>query len=531
MKNFKTKDKSLYTMLVKSYIGFSLVLFVLLLLVYFFMAYAESKIMQSPNATMLHGGQKLLLAGEYEKLNMKKLLGTVGYFEVLDENRELIYTNYDLQTESYTKREIDCIQEYDSPEEYEVTSYVTEEGEKQILVTKRIHEWDTGYQADEAYFLLDESLTVTGGSLSNVGERFSQRELNYLTTRENADYNIGKYTYTGDDGKEYILIMHIRKMDRQRYKKMTTIRNVFIPICVGIYLVVTAVFTMVMHRKVKEPLEMLNEGILDFAQGSRDTEIAYKGPREFAVIFDSFNVMAKKLKESEEAKELLLIEKQRMLADISHDLKTPITVIQGYAKAVADGLVDERTQNKYLQTISQKTENLTEMINIFYDYSKLEHPEFQLVKNKQDMAEFVRGYLASKYDEIELHGFELEVEIPEDVVEYSFDEVQFKRVFDNIISNSLKHNKPGTVIYVTVQQSERSIRIEIGDNGSGIPEEIKAGLFDPFVVGDDSRHSRQGSGLGLAVARKITELHGGALFLEEAESPVISTLFVIRLLK
>ena len=225
------------------------------------------------------------------------------------------------------------------------------------------------------------------------------------------------------------------------------------------------------------------------------------------------------------------MEKQKMLADISHDLKTPITVIRGYAKAVSDGLTDPETEKQYLNTIFIKTENLTEMINTFYEYSKLEHPEFRLVKEKQDLAEFVREYLADKYDEIELMGFELEVEIPEEIVEYSFDGVQLRRVFDNIISNAFKHNPSGTTIYVTFWQTERSIRMEIGDNGVGIPEEIRENLFEPFTVGDDSRNNKQGSGLGLAVARKIVELHGGALFLEKAENPAISTLFVIKLMK
>ena len=73
--------------------------------------------------------------------------------------------------------------------------------------------------------------------------------------------------------------------------------------------------------------------------------------------------------------------------------------------------------------------------------------------------------------------------------------------------------------------------MEIGDNGTGIPKEIQENLFEPFTVGDDSRNNKQGSGLGLAVAKKIVELHGGALFLEKAENPAISTLFVIRFMK
>ena len=128
-------------------------------------------------------------------------------------------------------------------------------------------------------------------------------------------------------------------------------------------------------------------------------------------------------------------------------------------------------------------------------------------------------------------GFRLEAEIPEQSAEYSFDGVQMRRVFDNIFSNALKHNPKGTTIYVTLQQTERSIRIEIGDNGVGIPQEIRENLFEPFTVGDDSRNNRQGSGLGLAVAKKIVELHGGALFLEKPVNLAVSTLFVIRLMR
>lgn len=276
---------------------------------------------------------------------------------------------------------------------------------------------------------------------------------------------------------------------------------------------------------------MLNEGILALAGGNRDTKISYKGPREFEAIFNSFNRMSGLLRESEDSKERLIMEKQKMLADISHDLKTPITVIRGYAKAVADGLTSPVTQKHYLNTIFTKTEDLTEMINAFYDYGKLEHPEFRLVKERQDLAEFIREYLAFKYDEIDLTGFEIEAEIPDGEVWYSFDGIQLRRVFDNIFSNALKHNPRGTTIYLTLQQTDRSIRIEIGDNGVGIPEEIRENLFDPFMVGDDSRNNRQGSGLGLAVAKKIVELHGGALFLEKPVNLAVSTLFVIRLMR
>lgn len=531
MKKFKSRDKSFYVLLIKNYIIFTLVMGTLILAIYYMETLVESSIIKTPKVDQPLGGQELLTAGEYVKLDMNQLLGATGYFEVLDEKNQLIYSSSSDHTEHYTEQEIEYIPEYNSHYFYTMAEYVTESGEVQILVTQSSYEPDTGYYEDIGYMVLDESLTVVMSNLPCQAKQFTKRELGFLTMRESMLYDVYKYRFTEKNGGNRTLLMHAKRLDRQGYKKLTSLWKIFMPIYIFSYLVITIIFTIWMHRKVRDPLDMLNEGILAFAEGNRDTEISYKGPREFEMIFDSFNKMSRQLKESESAKEKLIVEKQRMLADISHDLKTPITVIQGYAKAVSDGLTDPEKEKQYLNTIFEKTESLTRMINTFYDYSKLEHPEFVFMRETMDMAEFIREYLADKYDEICLYGFELEVEIPDETIDFSFDPVQMRRVFDNILANALKHNPSGTIIFMTIQQTDRSIRIEIGDNGVGIPQELKENLFDPFIVGDDSRNNKQGSGLGLAVAKKIVELHGGALFLENEKIPAVSTLFVIRLMK
>lgn len=530
MKRNKAKEKSLYVLLIKNYVLFTLTMAILMLVLYFAQAWAEQQIIKPPRRQEPLGGQSLLLAGEFQKLSMEKLLGSSGYFEILDGEQKLVFSDGKGKRE-YTKTEISYIPAYDASFIYEATEYTTANDRKQILVTCRRYEQDTGYEEPVSYMILDENYRVILSTADRKAKQYTARELDYLTGKGMSGYDICKYEYTGNDGKEYTLLMHIKGMDRQRYKKLSLLWRLFVPIYLLVYVLFTISFTVYIHRKVKEPLELLNEGISAFAQGERERELSYKGPKEFETIVGNFNKMARLLKEREKAKERLILEKQRMLADISHDLKTPITVIEGYAKAVSDGLGDEETRKQYLGTIVQKAENLTRQINTFYDYSKLEHPEFTLIKKKRDFAEYLRAYLAGKYDEIELAEFSLEVEIPEEEVLYSFDEVQFERVLDNILANTLKHNPRGTTIYITLQQTERTLQIELGDNGVGIPGEIKEQLFEPFVVGDDSRHNRQGSGLGLAVAAKIVELHGGVLFLEEAGLGYISTLFVIRLMK
>lgn len=533
MKSYKKKEKSLYSLLIKHYVFFALVLLIVTQIFSYVENKAENAISHKPRVNQPIGGQELLAEENYTELSLKTLLGAEGYFEIYDADARQLYTENKGQLSTYSEREISLIPQYNTEIRYEMRTYETEDEKERVLITAMKRAEDTGYQQDLWYVLLDENRNVMESSTDFPYTSLSQKELKLFTLSPESGSTVYRYTFQTNAGAERTLLMHVTDMDGRRYRRLNLLDKLYFPIYALVVLAAALIFTLWIHKRVKEPLLLLKSGIQDFADGRRDTKLSYTGPKEFEDIFDSFNRMATQLQQSEQMQEHLLAEKQRMLADISHDLKTPITVIQGYAKAVSDGLTDEETQQQYLKTITQKAENLTEMINTFYDYSKLEHPEFNLVKEKLDLAEFLREYLAEKYDEIELGGFAIEAEIPEEVVEYSFDKVQMKRVFDNVLSNSLRHNPPGTVIYVTLQQTEKSIRIELGDNGVGIPEEIRGRLFDPFTVGDESRNTKQGSGLGLAVAHKIVELHGGALFLETTaeEKPYVQTLFVIRLLK
>ena len=144
-----------------------------------------------------------------------------------------------------------------------------------------------------------------------------------------------------------------------------------------------------------------------------------------------------------------------MLADISHDLKTPITIIQGYAKAICDGVIKEENKQQYLQTIYHKSIVLNELINAFSEYSNLEHPDFRPVKTKVDICEYAREYLATKYNELVLGGFLIEVEIPEMIIWCQIDVQQMKRVFENLINNSVKHNKRGTMLFFSMKKRKQ----------------------------------------------------------------------------
>ena len=315
------------------------------------------------------------------------------------------------------------------------------------------------------------------------------------------------------------------------YKKIDKLMNFSLLSFLLACIICIIVFGILLKKKVQAPLNKLNGAMHLLSEGKNNEPLSYSGPKEFVDICNSFNVMVNKLESSELERNKLIKDKHSMLADISHDLKTPITTIQGYAKALADGVISEEEYKKYFNIIYSKSKKLTELINIFYEYSKLEHPDFKLVFETVDLSEYLRAYVASKYEEILDNGFNIEVDIPEKLLEFKLDKVQFQRVLDNILGNSMKHNPPGTEIYVELKEVNNNYKIIIADNGTGIPKEIRDNIFSAFIVGDESRNTKQGSGLGLAITKTVVEMHGGSIKLKSSSDSKYVTVFEINLIK
>lgn len=238
--------------------------------------------------------------------------------------------------------------------------------------------------------------------------------------------------------------------------------------------------------------------------------------------------MAAKLAESEEERRRLDESRQKIIADISHDLKTPITVISGYASAIHDDKVAPEELPRYLDVIHSKANALADLISTLYEYSKTQHPDFRLNRVDTDICEFLRKYLAEKYEELDLAGFSLDVDIPEEPVHCRLDPFQFRRVLDNIFSNSLRHNALGTLLFVELTKDESRVIIRLADDGTGIPAVIQDRLFGAFHRGQ--RIPLRGRlRLGLAITRRIVEAHGGMVRLVTPPSRGAGTEFEIIL--
>ena len=282
---------------------------------------------------------------------------------------------------------------------------------------------------------------------------------------------------------------------------------------VALLVVMNIPFLRFLMKHVDKPVQKIIASLNRIAEGNHSEKISFDSKNEFDEIKDAFNSMSEKLEAAEKIKQNAENERILLFANMAHDLKTPITSIIGYSKALSDGIIsDEAKKNEYLATINSKATKMNELIDRLFEYVKLESTENLLHKEDCDVAEILRNCVADVYAEYEEKRISLEIEIPETPVIKNADNVELSRVYTNLLNNVLKHNSDG--IHVLVKMDTEG-RVVIADSGEKIPAEVKDSLFMPFVSGDKSRQSKNGSGLGLSLAAKIMKKHDGTLRLEE----------------
>ena len=282
---------------------------------------------------------------------------------------------------------------------------------------------------------------------------------------------------------------------------------------VALLVVMNIPFLRFLMKHVDKPVQKIIASLNRIAEGNHSEKISFDSKNEFDEIKDAFNSMSEKLEAAEKIKQNAENERILLFANMAHDLKTPITSIIGYSKALSDGIIsDEAKKTEYLATINSKATKMNELIDRLFEYVKLESTENLLHKEDCDVAEILRNCLADVYAEYEEKRISLEIEIPETPVIKNADKVELSRVYTNLLNNVLKHNSDG--IQVLVKMDAKG-RVVIADSGEKIPAELKTSLFMPFVSGDKSRQSKNGSGLGLSLAAKIMKKHDGTLRLSE----------------
>ncbi|MDQ0063801.1 sensor histidine kinase [Paenibacillus harenae] len=369
--------------------------------------------------------------------------------------------------------------------------------------------------------ILDENGRIVyangnAGTMAGSTTAYTPEELLFLLEDRQGDkLRRTLASFRDDTGKRYTLLVTLPKEGNyaQIYINFTLLMLFFL----SVYL-----FSRWTAKHITGPLEKIVQAIQRMRDGHFNERLSFESDYELTLIQDHFNEMGASLLRTEREKKEIESGKKQMLLDLSHDLKTPITTIQGYVQALQLGMADSpQKHEEYLGIIYNKSRIVTSLIEDMFQLATLESPEYPFRSEVGDLAELIRRIAIAYYDVFKHKGFIMDVRIPDKTVNVQMNEKLVHRAVSNLLSNALQHNNAGTEVSLSLDEIESGVRLEICDNGPGIPEALKDTLFQPFKKGDSARTSSGGTGLGLAIAHKAVQLHGGTLRLREVPDKTV----------
>lgn len=216
---------------------------------------------------------------------------------------------------------------------------------------------------------------------------------------------------------------------------------------------------------------------------------------------------------------------RKMLSNISHDMKTPLTVILGYLEIMR---INDEVSPKMQEKTEQKARELMELVNQFFTLAKLEAGDMDLKLSRLDICEICRESILEFYELLSKEAFQVEIELPEEAVYIQGNQEALQRILRNLISNVIRYGRDGNYIGIFLKAEENQVYLDVADKGAGIDRASARHVFDRLFTMEDSRNRNiQGNGLGLTIARNLAEQLGGELTLESI--PHIRTTFTVKL--
>lgn len=256
-------------------------------------------------------------------------------------------------------------------------------------------------------------------------------------------------------------------------------------------------------KSIVLPVRQISEIARDYAEGNFSDRIEKQNDDELGELCDSINFMAGALENTEKMK-------NEFISSVSHELRTPLTAIQGWSETLCEMGDDPETFQKGMRVITGETQRLSQMVEELLDFSRIEDGRFTLNKETTDiLAELGEAVLIYTERARDL-GIEFEYEEP-DMLPFVFgDAARLRQVFINIIDNAVKYSNEGGKVSIEAFDEDREVVVLISDNGVGISSADLPRVKEKFYK---ANQTRRGSGIGLAVASEIVEMHGGKLIL------------------
>lgn len=283
---------------------------------------------------------------------------------------------------------------------------------------------------------------------------------------------------------------------------------------------VALLLSILITRWVARPLQKVAEAAAAVAQGDLDRRAPVQGPHEVRTVAESFNLMSSEVQAAQQAQ-------RDFLANVTHDLRTPLTSIQGFSQAIADGVAaDPTAARRAAQIIHDEAGRLNRMVQDLLDLARVEAGRFNMARHTLRLHDLLRSVGERLTPKAAEKSLKLEVDVPA-LPGIAGDGDRLVQVFTNLIDNGIKHTPPGGTITLQATTKPGWVAIRVRDTGEGIPAEDVPHIFDRFYQVDKSRPRRDGAGLGLTICKQIVEAHAGKIGVESVEG--LGTAFTVWL--
>lgn len=302
----------------------------------------------------------------------------------------------------------------------------------------------------------------------------------------------------------------------------------FLTICVGILVCVILYQQFAFRTGTQAKLRAISDKLKEIIEKDSDEQITvFTENKDLMELAAQINALLEKYLKTKADYRRSEITSKKMLSNISHDIKTPMTVILGYLEIMQ---LSETPSDEMLKKVERKAQSVMELINQFFTLSKIESGDMDIELSRVDICEICRESVLDFYELLSNKKLYVKVDMPETPIYIQGNKEALQRILFNLISNVIRYGADGKYLGISLRDDDRNVYVDVTDKGKGIDRAFADSIFDRLFTMEDSRNRNiQGNGLGLTIAKNLAQRLGGTITLESI--PHVKTTFTVRLKK
>ncbi len=367
--------------------------------------------------------------------------------------------------------------------------------------------------------LVDDDIYHT---VYNLGQTYVRSDY----YNEEMDKNVSTIAYplmypnSPSDAKPWAILIINSSLDSVNDAYSEIVSTLWIPAV--LVTVVGLVVIYALTNRIVKRVKKLNSATEEIAKGDFDTRVEFKEKDEISLLADGFNKMAEDLKIADASK-------KDFVSNAAHELRSPMTSINGFVEGMLDGTIPKEKYRMYLEIVSSEVKRLTKLVKTMLDLSRIESGRDKITLVKTDINELIRHVVIRLSQKIELKGIIPEIEISDDPLFVLADSDKIEQVLQNLIDNAIKFTEKDESIYISTEQKGDKVYVKIKDEGSGISEEDLKFIWDRFYTVDKARSgNKTGTGLGLSIVKTIIDQHNETITVNSAVNKGTEFIFTLK---